>query len=106
MQTVLVLHAQLQQLTNSLHVGKCIVEREAGHEVEMDVLYVGQARAFAVTPNRLQAAVGTPTRNGWQWAWQPGTELATAVSQALAIYNKEQPAAFVPLPFSVGRVEQ
>lgn len=63
---------------------------------EMDCLYLGLAIAFAVAADGSSAAVGTPTANGWDWQWD--ATLAGPVRRAVAIYRKEQPAAWVTLP--------
>ncbi len=63
---------------------------------EMDCLYLGLAIAFAVATDGSRAAVGVPTATGWDWQWDAA--LAGPVRRAVAIYRKEQPAAWVTLP--------
>ncbi|NLF18026.1 MAG: DUF3450 domain-containing protein [Lentisphaerae bacterium] len=63
---------------------------------EMDCLYLGLAIAFAVAADGSRAAVGVPTATGWDWQWDAA--LAGPVRRAVAIYRKEQPAAWVTLP--------
>ncbi len=71
----------------------------SGSEVQVKTLYVGLARAFFVDKNGDYAGVGVPTAAGWKWETRP--ELASRISQAIAIYENSSPATFVALPMSV-----
>ena len=72
--------------------------REIGGEnVEVDVLYLGLARAWYVDRNGRHAGTGVPTDAGWEWTENPS--VAAAVRDAIAVRRKETAPAIVPLPF-------
>lgn len=100
LQTVVALYAGIEALDNSLHVVKEMLADGQGGRLEVDVLYLGLGRAFAVSTDNRWAAVGVPGDAGWTWTAQPA--LAGAVRQALAIRGREQRAAWVSLPLGVG----
>jgi hypothetical protein len=97
--TVISLYSQLEQLNCSIHAEKLIIRDPEGNEREMDVVFLGMAIGFAVSPDNALAAVGHVTAEGVIWNWDPG--LAGAVRHAWSCYQKEKPAAFVDLPVDV-----
>ena len=75
-----------------------------GSRKEMDVFYLGLARAFSVSLDNGYAAVGKPTAEGWVWEAHP--EIADQARRAVAMYRGEYPAEMVNLPFQVLEVAE
>lgn len=98
-QTVVALYAQIEELGRGTHVVKEILADERGTRREMDVLYLGLARAYAVSPDQAWAAVGTPAAGGWAWAPQP--DLAPRVRRAIDVQQEQVAAELVALPIQV-----
>jgi hypothetical protein len=65
----------------------------------VDVLYIGLARGFAVTPDSDWAAIGVPDEAGW--AWTPAPSNAGMIRKAIAVVNRQQTAQLVELPLQV-----
>ena len=68
-----------------------------GKKVEVDVLYLGLARAWYVDRTGRHAGAGIPAEGGWQWTEIPSA--AASVRNAIAVRRKETAPAIVPLPF-------
>lgn len=97
-QTVMGLYADIQSLQNRLHAGtELIVVGEQRREVQ--VLYLGLARGYAIASNNNWAAVGMPGETGWVWTESPAQ--AENIRAALEVVNKDRPAALVNLPVEV-----
>ena len=62
----------------------------------MDVVYLGLARGYAVSPDDAFAATGIPSQDGWLWTADPS--IADAVRKLVRIQNKSLPPALVTLP--------
>ncbi len=68
-----------------------------GARVEIDVLYLGLARAWYVDRSGRHAGTGVPTSEGWRWT--EDASVAAEVRHAIAIRQKEAAPAVVSLPF-------
>jgi hypothetical protein len=99
LQTVVALYAELDKLQHAWHPVKEVLPLPDGSRKEMDVLYLGLARAFAVSPDNDYAAVGVPGPEGWTWDARP--RLAPAVRRAVEVVLREHPAELVVLPLQV-----
>ncbi|NCC52599.1 MAG: DUF3450 family protein [Spartobacteria bacterium] len=93
------LYARIESLQNTVHVTQQMLETAGGTRRQVEVLYIGLSRGFAVTPDNAWAAVGVPGDNGW--AWTPAHEAAPAIRAAIAIANRQQTARMVTLPMQV-----
>jgi hypothetical protein len=102
-QLVFGLYSQLEKLDRGVHDGRMVLTAPDGRRVEMDVLFLGLAMGYAVSPDGRRAAVGRPGGEGWSWEWRP--ELAASIAKALAIHRKQEPAAFLALPVRVGEAK-
>lgn len=69
-----------------------------GKRVEIDVLYLGMARAWYVDREGRHAGYGLPTEEGWRWTEE--ASVAAEVRQTIAIRQKTAAPAVVSLPFS------
>ena len=99
LQLVVALYAQIEEIQDGMHVAKEILTDNTSTRREMDVLYLGLARGFAVSTAGDWAAVGCPTPDGWQWNGRP--ELASRVRTAIRVQQRQQVAEAVPLPLAV-----
>ena len=70
-----------------------------GSKAEVSVMYVGLGQAYYVGADKTVAGVGRPGEEGW--VWTPANESAADIALALAIFNNEKVADFVPLPLEV-----
>ncbi|MEM7393145.1 MAG: DUF3450 family protein [Verrucomicrobiota bacterium] len=99
LQTVLGLYAELDKLQHTWHVLKEVLSLPDGSRKEMDTLYIGLARAFAVSPHNASALVGVPGPTGW--VWRERLELAPAIRSTVDILRGERPAELVDLPLQI-----
>jgi len=65
---------------------------------EVDVLYLGLARAF-YTGRKGTAGIGQPGTDGWTWTSRP--EIASELTTALATLDKRLPPTMVKLPLEI-----
>lgn len=98
-QAVVALYAQIEELGRGSHVVKEVLADERGTRREMDVLYLGLARGYAVSPDMAWAAVGTPGPGGW--SWHPRPDLAPRVRRAIDVQQEQLAAELVALPIQV-----
>ncbi len=103
-QNVVMLYSQIEALHNGFHATSETLEAGSGIRRQVDVLYIGLARAFAVAPGNDWAAIGTPSAGGWQWT--PATENAAAIRKAIDVLNRRQTAQLVTLPMQIRGEEQ
>jgi hypothetical protein len=96
MQRVVTLLSILESLQHRIHVTQEALPDDAGRTRLADVLYIGLARGFAVSPDDTWAAVGTPGRDGW--TWQVRSEMAASVRRAIRMARRDSTADFVDLP--------
>jgi hypothetical protein len=68
--------------------------REVRNGREVDVLYLGLARAYYLGAGT--AGLGQPGPDGWTWHEQP--DLASPLKNALAVLDKKRPPETVRLP--------
>ncbi len=93
------LYAQIESLHGDYHAAQEILNTGADQRRQVDVLYLGLARGFAVSTDDLWAAVGTPTDNGWLWTAKPA--IAPAVREAVDVLNRRKTVRLVELPLQV-----
>jgi hypothetical protein len=99
LQRVVALYSQIEKLQYGIHVVREVIALPNTERREVDVLYVGLARGFAVSGDDRWAAVGTPANNGWTWSERP--ELAPTLRRAVCIAGNTAPAALVDLPLGL-----
>jgi len=97
-QTVAALYTQIETLQNRFYASRETLDVD-GTRRQVDVLYVGLARAFAVSPANDWAAVGTPCNTNWTWS--PSSRDAAAIRRALTVLNRQETACIVALPMQV-----
>ena len=99
LQLVVALFTEVESLQHGLYVVKEMLPTGEGLRREVDVLYIGMSRAFAVSPGNEWAAVGEPLADGWSWSARP--ELGAEIRRALDVVNRRVPAGLVTLPMAV-----
>ncbi len=103
LQRVLALYSGIQRMQTEMQTARVMVELPDGRR-EMDVIYLGLARAYAISPDASVAAVGRPGAEGWTWTRADGFE--TRIRDALAVYSREVPVRLVELPLEIDEVEK
>lgn len=103
-QTVIAIYAQIEDLQNGIHVTRELLEsdgQDANGEPtrQVDVLYIGLGRAFAVSSDADWAAVGTPAGSLWQWRRAP--DLADTVLSAIRVFRRDVSAEIQLLPMQL-----
>lgn len=97
-QTVAALYTQIETLQNRIHAISETLEAE-GTRRQADAIYLGLARAFAVSPGNDWAAVGTPSDSGWNWV--SSAKDAMLFRRAVNVLSRKEPAQLVVLPMQV-----
>jgi len=96
------LQAQLSVLTeielydHGIHLAKEVLFDLGDQRREYDVMYLGLAVAYALSTGGDRAGMGVSTADGWEWRWED--EWIPAVTLAMAVARKEQPAQLLRLP--------
>ncbi|MEM9159670.1 MAG: DUF3450 family protein [Verrucomicrobiota bacterium] len=70
-----------------------------GENVSVKTIYIGLAIAYYVDGTGSEAGILTPSEEGWER--ESRNDLAPAIAQAVAIFEKEAAPEFVNLPVSV-----
>jgi hypothetical protein len=99
LQLALALLTQIEQMQRELHLSQELVKLSETETRQVDVLYFGLARGFAVAKDNSWAGVGTPGINGW--TWEPQLDQAESFRRAIKIFQREEPAALIELPLGV-----
>jgi len=76
--------------------------REARDGREVEVIYLGLARAFFAGPAGI-AGIGVPGAEGWSWSSRP--EIHGEVDKALAELDRRRPPELVRVPVEIEREE-
>lgn len=96
LQRVVALLTQVETLQAGLHTTREILTTSDNQRRQVDVLYIGLARAFAVSPDDTWAAFGRPQAAGWDWSETP--KLAPQIRQALQVLDRQKTVTLVALP--------
>lgn len=94
LQTVLALYTQIESLQNNIHAVQELITLN-GQQREVDVVYIGLARGFAVSGGDDWAAIGEPTVAGWQW--QEMSAEAGRIRRAIRVLQREGDIQLIPL---------
>jgi hypothetical protein len=94
---ILILKA-VQEFNGDLHLEN-EVRSHGDKEVQVRTLYLGLGQAWFVDQSGVFAGTGGPSESGWSWREDPA--IASSVQEAIAIYEKSQPAVYVALPVEV-----
>ena len=72
-----------------------------GTSAEVTAMYLGLGQSYYVNADGTSAAVGRPTKEGWEWS--PATEQAADIQRAIMILKDEAQPAFVRLPVRIAK---
>lgn len=97
-QNVLGILNELNKVNSELTVTYEIRKLADGSSSEVQVLYVGLAQAYYISP-RGDAGIGRPSENGWVWESIPAT--SPSIILALEILQGKHSPSFVPLPMKI-----
>jgi len=90
---------EIDKFNNAVNVFSEKRKNASGEEVAVQTIYVGLGAAYFVNDTADFAGIGTPEKDGWQWALKP--ELAPTVQEAVKIYRNEHTARFLTLPVTI-----
>lgn len=93
--------SEVELLQNRNHVVRELIDPGAGERREMDVVYLGLARGYAVSHDNMSTAAGIPTESGWRWS-TIDPSAGSAIRALVRILNEEQPPAIVTVPMAGG----
>jgi hypothetical protein len=94
-QNVLGILNELNKANTDITVTYEVRNLSDGKPSEVQVIYVGLAQAYYVSPGG-EAGIGRPGAQGWQW--ESSNAIANDVLKALEIFQAKHTPAFVPLP--------
>lgn len=90
---------EIEALQNRNHVVRELIDPGTGQRREMDVVYFGLARGYAISPNDAAVAAGIPAQTGWRWS-ELDPSAADAIRTLVQILNEEQPPTVVSVPMT------
>lgn len=90
---------ELNKFNREISVASEVRTLPDGTKAEVTSLYLGLGGAYYVGTGGKIAGVGAATENGWQWT--AADARAAEIALTVAIFNNEQPAAFVKLPIEI-----
>jgi hypothetical protein len=97
-QNVLGILNEMNRANSEISVAYEIRKLADGTSSEVQVIYVGLAQAYYISPTG-EAGVGVPGPEGWQWS--PLPKAASDILFALEIIQGKHSPAFVPLPVTI-----
>ena len=97
-QNVLGILNEVNKANSEITVAYEIRKLADGSSSEVQVIYVGLAQAYFLSP-RGEAGIGRPTEDGWKW--EPAPEAASAILTALEVIQGKASPMFVPLPITI-----
>lgn len=97
-QNVLGILGEMNRANSEISVAYEIRKLADGSSSEVQVVYVGLAQAYYISPTG-EAGVGIPGPDGWQW--KPLPEAADEILFALEVIQGKHSPAFVPLPVTI-----
>jgi hypothetical protein len=88
----------LESMQNRYHAVQQTLDTGTGRR-QVEVLYLGLARGFAVSPNSDWAAVGVPGEDGWSWS--PDGVDPLQVRRLIEVFHRRETAALATVPLQV-----
>lgn len=98
MQFVIGALTEIERFNNQITLQSAMKDID-GEQVLVNTLYVGLAVGYYVDGTLTEAGLLYPSEDGWSRESRP--ELAQAITNAVAVYQKEREAAFVNLPIEI-----
>ncbi len=97
--TVVGILGQIEKFDITITVDKNSQKVPSGEISEVDTLYIGLSRGFYVNKTGDYAGILTPGPDGWVKTDRP--ELASAIRDAIDVYQNQKVAEFIYLPFEI-----
>ncbi len=104
LRNTLALAADMHRLDQAIHSHRQLIDTPADGRLQMDVIYLGLAQAYAVSRDDRIAGHGVWNGEDWIWTWNPAW--AGALRQAVRIVEGEQPPRWLNLPLVIVGEEQ
>jgi hypothetical protein len=98
-QSVIGVLNEIDKFNREITVVNELRELPDGRKLEVRALYLGLGQGYYVTPDGESAGLGVAGDGGW--TWQPADALAPHIARAIAIFENEQPPAYVPLEVNI-----
>lgn len=98
-QNVLGILNELNRANSEITVSYEVRKLADGSSTEVQVIYVGLAQAYYLSP-RGDAGIGRPGSDG-AWIWTADKSIAGDILLALEVIQGKHPPTFVPLPLSI-----
>ena len=99
LQTVLTLMKELEKFQNTVTVRTDVRQAQDGKEYEVEMIYLGLAKAFAVNETSNFSLVGQPTDEGW--TFQEDNSLAPQVRALVDATTGDGETMFVNVPITI-----
>lgn len=99
LQPLVAILAEADKFNGAITVVSELRKNEAGNVVQVRTMYLGLAQAYFTDKEGKFAGHGTPSGDGWKWKNE--ASLAPAIAKVIAVYENQQPPAFVTLPVSI-----
>jgi len=90
--------SSFESMQNRFHVVRQTLDTDTGRR-QVDVIYIGLARAFAVSPANDWSATGAPGNDGWTWA--EGSVDPNEVRTLIEVHERRETATLATLPLQV-----
>lgn len=88
--------AEVEKFQQNITVSNELHKNAAGHEYNMQVVYLGIAAAYAVNEDASVALVGSPQSDGWKF--NERNDIATDIKKLIMTATTEKDISFTPLP--------
>jgi hypothetical protein len=98
-QNVLGILNELNRANSEITVSYEVRKLDDGSSTEVQVIYIGLAQGYYLSP-RGDAGVGRPGADGG-WVWTADTSIADEILLAIEVIQGKHPPTFVPLPLSI-----
>lgn len=99
LQPLVAILSETDKFNGAITVASELRKDEAGNTVQVRTMYLGLSQAYFADKEGKFAGVGTAGADGWKWT--NDASLAPVITKAIAVYENEQPAAFVSLPAKI-----
>ena len=99
LQPLVAILAEADKFNGAITVISELRKNEAGNVVQVRTMYLGLAQAYFTDKEGKFAGHGTPSGDGWKW--KNDASLAPAIAKVIAVYENQQPPAFITLPVSI-----
>ncbi|GAB2676844.1 DUF3450 family protein [Aliiglaciecola aliphaticivorans] len=97
--------SKLAEFDQRISVVQMPIANNENDQILVKQLYLGASSAWFVSLDGSFSGTGRVTQSGWQWQFDDNID-SNAISQAIAIFEKQSEADFVSLPFSISSLKE